>query len=152
MDKDLGTRLTDDPRVARSIGIAGRALSTALRAVAAGASWGAHLLDERRIRPPRRGGGVTERTRGEAMHYVSGEICCVVAADGLTGSNARELYDALWEGLNESAGGLVKEWLADPLRDRRKTSFDLDMAPTVLGRLTGGARVHQYVGSLARGT
>src|SRR6266542_2849482 len=151
MRKDV-QRLTNDPRVARSIGTAGRALSTALHAVAAGATWGARLLDEWRLRPPGHGGGPARRRRGEVMHYVTGEVCCVVAADGLTRSNARAFYDSLWESLNDSAGGLVKEWLADPLRDRRQSSFDLDMAPAVLGRLTGAARVHQYVGPLTRGT
>ncbi|HEU5317953.1 MAG TPA: hypothetical protein VFX49_17715, partial [Chloroflexota bacterium] len=151
----VGGKLTSDPRVTRSIGTAGRILSTALHAVAAGATWSARVLDEWRLQPPGRRGGPPRGTpggRGEVVHYVTGEICCVVAADGLTAANARSFYDSLRESLNASAGALVKDWLADPLRDRRKSSFDLDMAPTVLGRLAGDARVHQYVGSLERVT
>ena len=43
--------------------------------------------------------------------FVNGELCCVVVGDGLTRDTAPAFYDALWGSLNESAGGLVKEWL-----------------------------------------
>ena len=88
--------------------------------------------------------------RGQPVHFVTGELCCVVAAEGLTRSNAARFYDALWEALNETAGELVKESLADPERDRRQSSFHLDMAPTVLSRLTERGRVQQYIGPLRR--
>ena len=156
MGRDLGTRLTEHARVAAAVGTvvgaAGRALSTALHALAAGATWGAELLDERRLQPPGGNGVEPGSTQGAVVHYVAGEICGVVAADGLTRSNAPAFYAALWEALNDSAARLVKERLAGPAPDRRLTSFDLDTAPSVLGRLTRAGRVRQYVAPLDRRT
>ena len=152
MNRDLASRLTGDPRVATAIGTAGRALSTALHGAAAGASWAARRLDERRHPSRPDGGGDIggKRDRGQTVHFVTGELCCVVAAEGVTRENAARFYDALWESLNETATQLIQEWSADPARGRRQTSFHQDMAPTTLRRLSDGARMQQYVGSLRR--
>ena len=146
----MRTRPTSDTPIATAVDVTGRLLSTTLHALSTGAAWGARLVDEQRARLDTDRVVSPRHKRVEVVHYVTGEICCVLVARGLTGPHVRQFYDLLWESLNESVTQLVKDALGESRTRRSLTSFGQDMAPTVLARLTREGKVRRYVGALAR--